>query len=462
MDKILIVDDNPAICNALALLLDLHGYQTVTCHEPSDALNIISYQNIALVIQDMNFQRDTTSGEEGNELFYKLRTLNADLPIILITAWTHLEMAVSLVKDGAADYLCKPWDDAKLLVTINNLLELRELRLQNSHLQKQQAQRNEIVAGLDLCGLVYASTPMQQLLEMTEQVAKSEISVLITGPNGAGKEKIAQIIQANSMRTNEAFIKVNIGAMPIDLMEAELFGAEVGAFTGSVKKRIGRFEAADGGTLFLDEIGELPLSGQVKLLRVLQTGEFESLGSHQTKRVNVRVISATNADLALQISQGKFREDLYYRLNVIELNLPPLNKRVDDILPLTRHFLKQSQLSQVNDQVNAQIDGECPKLAFDLSKELENILITHQWPGNVRELENACQRAKVLGAGKTLTAQHFGLQTSLTKLVESYEPSQVEIEQALQTFNGVISKVARHLGLSRQALYRRMSKYGLK
>ncbi|MCJ8319864.1 MAG: sigma-54 dependent transcriptional regulator [Colwellia sp.] len=445
MDKILIVDDNPAICNALSLLLDLHGYQTITCHQPSEALNIVSYQNIALVIQDMNFKRDTTSGDEGNELFYKLRSLHADLPIILMTAWTHLEMAVSLVKDGAADYLCKPWDDAKLLVTINNLLELRELRLQNSHLQKQQAQRNEIVAGLDLCGLVYASTAMQQLLEMTEQVAKSDISVLITGPNGAGKEKIAQIIQANSTRKNQSFIKVNIGAMPIDLMEAELFGAEVGAFTGSIKKRIGRFEAADGGTLFLDEIGELPLSGQVKLLRVLQTGEFESLGSHQTKKVNVRVISATNADLAMLISQGKFREDLYYRLNVIELNLPPLNKRVDDVVPLARHFLKQSNPQEL-----------------ELSKELENALITHHWPGNVRELENACQRARVLGAGKSLTAEHFGLQVSLIKLNETYEPSQAEIEQALQAYNGVISKVARHLGLSRQALYRRMTKYGLK
>jgi len=445
MDKILIVDDNPAICDALSLLLDLHGYQTITCHQPSEALNIVSYQNIALVIQDMNFQRDTTSGDEGNELFYKLRELHADLPIILITAWTHLEMAVSLVKDGAADYLCKPWDDAKLLVTMNNLLELRELRLQNSHLQKQQAQRNEIVAGLDLCGLVYSSMAMQQLLEMTEQVAKSDISVLITGPNGAGKEKIAQIIQANSMRKNQAFIKVNIGAMPIDLMEAELFGAEVGAFTGSTKKRIGRFEAADGGTLFLDEIGELPLSGQVKLLRVLQTGEFESLGSHQTKKVNVRVISATNADLTSLINHGKFREDLYYRLNVIELNLPPLNNRTDDIVPLARHFLRQDHDNKL-----------------ELSKELENVLIAHNWSGNVRELENACQRAKVLGGGKTLTAEHFGLKALTAKLNESYEPSQAEIEQALQTYNGVISKVARHLGLSRQALYRRMSKYGLK
>ncbi len=226
------------------------------------------------------------------------------------------------------------------------MLELRELRVQNQRLQRQQAERNELVADLDLCGLIYASTAMQQLLEMAKQVAVADISVLITGPNGAGKEKIAQIIQANSLRKHKPFIKVNIGAMPIDLMEAELFGAEVGAYTGSTKKRIGRFEAADGGTLFLDEIGELPLSGQVKLLRVLQTGEFERLGSHQTIKVNVRVISATNANLAEHISQGKFREDLFYRLNVIELNLVPLAQRPDDIMPLVMHFLSQEIMGQ--------------------------------------------------------------------------------------------------------------------
>ncbi|NQY34667.1 MAG: sigma-54-dependent Fis family transcriptional regulator [Alteromonadaceae bacterium] len=451
MDTILIVDDNPAICDALSLLLDLHGYQTISCHQPAQAISIVGYQNISLVIQDMNFKRDTTSGEEGQELFYQLRRLQPDLPIILITAWTQLAMAVSLVKDGAADYLCKPWDDAKLLVSITNLLELSELRVQNQRLQRQQAERNELVADLDLCGLIYASTAMQQLLEMAKQVAVADISVLITGPNGAGKEKIAQIIQANSLRKEQPFIKVNIGAMPIDLMEAELFGAEVGAYTGLTKKRIGRFEAADGGTLFLDEIGELPLSGQVKLLRVLQTGEFERLGSHQTRKVNVRVVSATNANLAEHISQGKFREDLFYRLNVIELNLVPLTQRPDDIMPLVGHFLSQEAFGQ-----------ETSSKANEISNELESVLLAHPWPGNVRELENACKRAKLLSAGKALTAQHFGLQSLKIKPTDLYEPNQQEIQQALLEFQGVISKVARHLGLSRQALYRRMAKYGIK
>jgi len=458
MDKILIVDDNPAICDALSLLLDLHGYQTLACHQPSEALSIVRYQNIALVIQDMNFQRDTTSGEEGKELFYQLRALQPDLAIILITAWTQLEMAVSLVKDGAADYLCKPWDDAKLLVSLTNLLELRDLRVQNIRLQRQQNERNENLAHLDLCGLIYASTAMQQLLEMTKQVATSDISVLITGPNGAGKEKIAQILQANSARKNQPFIKTNIGAMPIDLMEAELFGAEIGAYTGLTKKRVGRFEAADGGTLFLDEIGELPLSGQVKLLRVLQTGEFEPLGSHQTRKVNVRVISATNANLAEQIKQGKFREDLFYRLNVIELNLAPLAKRTDDILPLTQHFLSRVTNAEKVDKSKGNLDNA----EYKLSKSLEQALLAHPWSGNVRELENACQRASLLGAGQELTEQHFGLQSHTVKVNENKDFSKEEIEDALEMSNGVISKVARHLGLSRQALYRRMSKYEIK
>lgn len=446
MDKILIVDDNPAICDALSLLLSLHNYQTICCHTPQQAIEIVSMENIALVIQDMNFHSDTTSGEEGKTLFYQLRNQQADLPIILITAWTHLEMAVALVKDGAADYLSKPWDDAKLLLSITNLLELQELRQQNHYLQQQQQQRSKSLEKLDLCGLIYASTAMQQLLEMSKQVAQADISVLITGPNGAGKEKIAQIIQSNSKRKQQAFIKVNVGALPIELMEAELFGAEAGAYTGSTQKRIGRFEAADGGTLFLDEIAELPLSGQVKLLRVLQTGEFERLGSHKTRKIDVRVISATNGNLSTLIAEGKFREDLFYRLNVIELALPPLKERLDDIIPLVKFFLNTDKA--------------------ELSPALKKALLDHPWSGNVRELENACQRAKLLSAGQTLTPQHFGVKelnpnNSYKHDYYKNEPSKNDIEQALAVNNGVIAQVARQLGLSRQALYRRMSKYGI-
>lgn len=303
MDTILIVDDNHAICQALGLMLEINGYQVLTCHTPDDALGLIATHDIDLVIQDMNFTRDTTSGEEGRQLFYALRDRQPDLPIILMTAWTQLETAVELVKAGAADYMGKPWDDAKLLNSITNLIALYKLARTNHRLERVNSQRQVAIADADLCGIVFGSGAMQRCIDLALQLARSDVSVLITGPNGAGKDKLADIIHANSPLKNKPFIKVNVGALPMELLEAELFGAEAGAFTGANKARIGRFEAADGGTLFLDEIGNLPLSGQVKLLRVLQTGEFERLGSHKTLKVKVRVISATNADLAQDIAE---------------------------------------------------------------------------------------------------------------------------------------------------------------
>ena len=438
MEKILIVDDNPAILDALSLLLEIHDYKVVTANSPFEAIQIVQYQRIALVLQDMNFSNDTTSGEEGKLFFYQLRELNPHLPIILITVWTELETAVELVKAGAADYLPKPWDDAKLLTCVKNLIELGKTKKQNQTLLRHQQERDASLENANLVGLIYRSTAMEQLVKMALQVAKSDVSVLITGPNGSGKERIAQIIQANSPRQNAAFITVNAGALPHQLIEAELFGAEAGAFTGITKQRIGRFEAADGGTLFLDEIGNLPLSGQMKLLRILQTGEFERLGSTQTRKVNVRVISATNENLTDAISKGLFREDLYYRLNVIELNLPSLSQRPDDILPLIRHFLEKREL-----------DLQC-----------ENLLLAHSWPGNVRELENACKRVSVLKPSGEISIDDFGLTpvTSQTH-TQKVEPNKHQIEDAMRLHKGVIAKVAREFGLSRQALYRRLDKF---
>ncbi|MCH1929748.1 sigma-54 dependent transcriptional regulator [Shewanella sp. A25] len=470
MDTILIVDDNHAICQALALMLEINGYRVLTCHTPEDALELVSAQEIELVIQDMNFSRDTTSGEEGRQLFYDLRERQADLPIILMTAWTQLETAVELVKAGAADYMGKPWDDAKLLNTIANLISLHKLSRTNHKLERVNQQRQMAIADADLCGIVFGSGAMQRCIDLALQLARSDVSVLITGPNGAGKDKLADIIHANSPLKNKPFIKVNVGALPVELLEAELFGAEAGAFTGATKARIGRFEAADGGTLFLDEIGNLPLSGQVKLLRVLQTGEFERLGSHKTIKVKVRVISATNADLAQDIAEGRFREDLFYRLNVIELALAPLNQRTDDILPLVKHFVGNG---------------------FSLTKPAQQALLQHRWPGNVRELENACKRAVLLAQSPLLTEADFGLMrvksapdmpvfqpesvvlpasAMLAKSgmngtdenhADSMDVSREEIEAALKLHKGVIARVAKALGLSRQALYRRMDKFGL-
>lgn len=469
MDTILVVDDNKAICSALTLMLELHGYRAFSCDNAAEALKLVALQDIDLVIQDMNFTRDTTSGEDGKILFYGLRDIQPDIPIILMTAWTQLETAVELVKAGAADYMGKPWDDSKLLTSISNLVALHKLSRANRKLERVDTDRMKAIEGANLCGLVFGSGAMQRCVDLALQLARSDVSVLITGPNGAGKDKIADILHANSPLKDKPFIKVNVGALPLDLLEAELFGAEAGAFTGATKARIGRFEAADGGTLFLDEIGNLPLSGQVKLLRVLQTGEFERLGHHKTRKVNVRVLSATNANLTEAIAEGRFREDLYYRLNVVELDLPPLAQRRDDILPLVAHF----------------IGGAC-----SVDKQAQSALLNHRWPGNVRELENACKRAALLARSPQLTAEDFGIfppsgdpderasPNHFTRLPQSatsdsgadvtnraavleWTISRSDIETALRQHGGVIARVAKALGVSRQALYRRMEKLGI-
>ncbi len=446
MRTVLVIDDNPAVGTALDLLLGLREIRTLRATSPDDGLAVMAREHVDLVVQDMNFSADTTSGEEGVALFRAMRAKYADLPIILLTAWTHLETAVELVKAGAADYLSKPWDDNKLLATVENLLELSEATREVARFRDERRRRRKALAErYDLRGLIYASAATERAVELACQVARADIPVLITGPNGAGKERIAEIVQANSAFKGGPFVTVNCGALPSELIEAELFGAEPGAYTGAASKaREGRFELADGGTLFLDEIGNLPLAGQAKLLRVLESGQFERLGSSRTRKVKVRVISATNADLPAMIRDGKFREDLFYRLNVIELRLPPLAERADDILPLAEHFL----------------DG-----AATLDEGARAALLAHAWPGNVRELKNAIQRAALLCSGGVITARDLGLapaRMGSARPNAEAEPDREMIEAALRNARGVISQAANELGLSRQALYRRMEKIGLR
>jgi len=450
MDKILIVDDTPAVLQALSLLLEIHGYDVVTTISPEQAIQYVNQLRVSLVIQDMNFTGDTTSGEEGRSLFYQMRELDPHLPVILITAWTDLEQAIELVKAGAVDYIAKPWDDQKLLNTIANLVALGKANQATEKLKRQQdASANTQTAATNI-GLIYASSAMQRVVDMAVQVAKSDISVLITGANGSGKEKIAEVIQAHSQIANGPFIKINCGALPADLIEAELFGAEAGAYTGANKKRIGLFEAADGGTLFLDEIGNLPYSGQTKLLRVIQTGEFQRLGSVNTIKTKVRVISATNSNLQDAIAAGEFREDLYYRLNVIELQVPSMAERIDDIMPLVNHFLPSRELSL----------------------SAENELKKHSWQGNVREIENTCKRVAVLKPTGIIEANDFAFSThqqsssnatneARSPQTMTAEPTKEDLETAMRELQGVIARVARKFGLSRQALYRRLDKYGI-
>ena len=446
MRTVLIIDDNPAVGDALSLLLSLHDIRPITATSQAEGLKILARDRVDVVIQDMNFSADTTSGEEGVELFGAIREQYPDLPVILLTAWTHLETAVELVKAGAADYVAKPWDDSKLLTTVENLLELSESTREVSRTRTERRRRKEqLLERFDLDGMVFAAEATCRTVELACQVARSDVPVLVTGPNGAGKERIARIVHLNSAVRDGPFVAVNCGALPGELIEAELFGADAGAYTGANKAREGRFEMADGGTLFLDEIGNLPLSGQVKLLRVLETGEFERLGSGRTRKARVRVISATNADLKTMIAEGTFREDLYYRLNVIEVNLPPLAERSDDILPLAEHFLA----------------GRA-----ELSDEAREALVHHAWPGNVRELKNAIDRACLLVHGEPITPQHLNLpdvheDESTPTWRNLDEPTRDAVQQALSSHAGVISRAAQSLGLSRQALYRRMQRYGI-
>ena len=440
---VLVIDDNEGVRTALSILFSVHGLECVTAANVEDGLAALGQHPVGLVIQDMNFSDDTTSGKEGVALFHTIREQQPDLPVILLTAWTHLETAVELVRAGAADYLAKPWDDNKLIATARNLIELGETTQRDRRVtQSRKQNRERLDSKYDLCGIVFESSAMQELVAVAAKVAPSDVPILITGPNGAGKEKFADIIQANSKVSEGSYVRVNVGALPKDLMEAELFGAEAGAYTGAAKAREGRFEAADGGTLFLDEIGNLSLEGQAKLLRVLQTGEFQRLGSSKTKRVDVRIVSATNVDLRAEVAAGRFREDLYYRLNVIELPVPALRDRPEDILPLAYHFLADD-------------------MAFDVAAE--SALLRYDWSGNVRELQNSVKRASLMTQDKMISVDDLGLPVATVGHVTDgvTEPDADAIKQALANAHGVVARAARALGLSRQAMYRRMDKFGI-
>jgi DNA-binding NtrC family response regulator len=436
MPTILVIDDNPTVATALEVLFSLHDLQTLSARSPEAGLALLERRSVDLVVQDMNFSEDTTSGDEGQALFRQIRARHPDLPVILLTAWTRLESAVDLVRAGAADYLGKPWDDNKLLASVGNLLELGATRRELRRRRGKDAQRNrELRENFDLRGMVFADQTTERAVALACQVARADVPVLITGPNGSGKERIAEIIQANSAVRDGPFVTLDCGAIPADLIEAELFGADAGAYTGAGKSREGKFDAADGGTLFLDEIANLPMAGQVKLLRVLETGRFTRLGSNRERQVRVRVISATNADLRAKIREGAFREDLYYRINLIELKLPALAERPDDILPLAESFLSEDKR---------------------LSTEAREALRRHGWPGNVRELKNVIQRANLLANGDNIDAEDLALPS--THAPGEHEPDREQIEQALKKAHGVIAQAATALGLSRQSLYRRMER----
>jgi DNA-binding NtrC family response regulator len=452
LSRVLIVEDQRAVAHALEVLFGLHEIPCEVAASPAEALDRVATGEIAVVIQDMNFSRSATSGAEGITLFRELRRLDPRMPVLLMTAWTSLETAVQLVREGATDYLGKPWDDDKLLASVRNLLQLRALQAENLRLKTERsASRSAIARQYELLGVVYESDAMHRVVSLAVQVAASDVPILVTGPNGAGKEKIAEIVQANSRRRDKPFIRMNVGALPDELLESELFGSEAGAYTGSRRLRIGRFEAADGGTLFLDEIGNLSPAGQVKMLRVLQNKEFERLGSNVSRRVDVRVICATNADLKQAIAEGRFREDLFFRLNVIELAVPPLSERREDVLPLADSVLRQ--LSEGR-------EGE----ALSLTPRAKEALLSHPWPGNVRELFNRIQRAAVVAPQPALTAADLGFgepAAAPARVAAGDGGEKGAVEEVLRRHGGSVSHAAVELGLSRQAFYRKMERLGI-
>jgi DNA-binding NtrC family response regulator len=455
---ILVVDDNQGVLDALRLLFKQEGWRVVGLDEPSRVAQVAALEEAQVVLLDMNFTRDTTSGQEGISALEKLRAADAELPVVLMTAWGTVDRAVQAMKLGAADYVTKPWDNDRLLSTCRAQMELRRVRRANTLLvEANRCMRAELDAKYDFQRIVGQSPKMVEALSLAADVAPTEATVLVTGPPGTGKELVAHAIHANSARQKGPLVKVHVGALPEGLFERELFGNVRGAFTDAREDRPGRFTIADGGTLFLDEIGTLGPAQQVKLLRVLQEGEFEPLGSTRTRKVDVRIVAATNVDLKAEIAAGRFREDLYYRLNVVEIRLPPLSERPEDVPLLARRFL-------------ADFARKNRKSVVGFTDEAERALVHYGWPGNVRELENVIERAVILCRGDRVSPAELPLgapaSASAPTLgsLSDYTLEELEramIQRVLDQHEGNISRAATALGLSRAALYRRLEKFGL-
>jgi len=446
--RILVADDQPDVLEALRLLLKAEGYQIETAKSPAAVLKAIDTRDFSLAIIDLNYARDTTSGEEGLDLLSKLQAADSTLPVVVMTAWASVEIAVEAMRRGAKDFITKPWDNPRLLSIVKNQIELAGAVRAYRRLE----QENQILRGKGGPNLIAQSPAMRPVLEIISRVGPSDANVLITGENGTGKGVVAQALHAVSARAGKAFISVNMGGLPEGVFESELFGHVRGAFTDAKADRAGRFELADGGTLFMDEIGNIPMSQQAKILRTLETGEFDRVGSSRTYRANVRLISATNSDLPAEVASGKFRQDLLFRLNTIHIHLPPLRERREDIGLLAQHFLKQHVQRYRK-----------PITGFDDSA-LE-AMRGYAWPGNVRELDHSVERGVLMAQSKLLRAPDLGLNAGQSApRLEDMSLEEVEsflIKKTLSRCDGNARKAAEELGLSRSAFYRRLERYGL-
>src|SRR5262245_12612921 len=446
--RVLIADDQADVLEALRLLLKGEGYDIATATTPSAVVKAAESREFDVVLIDLNYARDTTSGREGLDLLSQLQQLDPTLPVVVMTAWGSVDVAVQAMRRGRRDFVQKPWENARLLAILRTQGELSRAIRRGQRLEAENRALREAAPRL-----IADSPAMQPVLQMIERVGPSDANILITGENGSGKGTIAQALHVVSARAGKPLVTVNAGGLSEGVFESELFGHVKGAFTDAKADRVGRFELADGGTLFLDEIANVPLNLQPKLLRVLETGEFERVGSSRTRKVNVRILSATNSDLHQEVGSGRFRQDLLFRLNTIEIRVPPLRERREDLGALAHHFLQQ-HAQRYRKRVNG------------FEAQALRALQEHPWPGNVRELDHAVERAVLMAQTDMVKAADLGLRSPQSGggLLEEMSLEEVEaflIKKALSRFDGNVSRAADALGLSRSALYRRLQRYGL-
>jgi DNA-binding NtrC family response regulator len=447
--SLLIADDQPHILDALELLLEPEGFRIEKARSPYIVLEALKTGSYDALLIDLNYTRDTTSGQEGLDLLRQIKAWDPQMPVIVMTAWANVDVAVEAMRRGAHDFIQKPWDNARLLTILRTQIDLQHAVRRAQRLEAE----NRILRAEGLPQMIATATAMQPVLATIARIGPSDANVLITGEHGTGKEVVAQTLHAISSRAARSIVAVNTGALPEGTFESELFGHVKGAFTDARTERIGRFELADGGTLFLDEIANIPGRQQAKLLRVLETGELERVGSSKTRRVDVRLLSATNADLNAEIEAGRFRADLLFRLNTVEIHLPPLRERREDIPPLAAHFL-----SRYAQRYRKQVAGIDPGAL--------QAMLSYAWPGNVRELDHTLERAVLMARGPQIEVVDLGLNPARTASPSLDEMSLESVEsilirKALSRSAGNVSQAADALGLSRGALYRRMEKYGI-
>jgi len=448
--RLLVADDQPHILEAIHLLLQPEGYELEMVRTPALALEAMSRESFDGVLVDLNYTRDTTSGQEGLDLVRRIREIDAQVPVVVMTAWGNIDLAVEAMRRGAGDFIQKPWENARLLSVLRTQIELYRSQRRAQWLEAE----NRILRAAGAPDFIASAPAMRSVVETMARIGPSDANVLITGEHGTGKEVVAQTLHRLSTRADRTLVAVNTGALPEGTFESELFGHVKGAFTDARADRIGRFELANNGTLFLDEIANIPVRQQAKLLRVLETGEMERVGSSKTQRVNVRMLSATNADLHAECSAGRFREDLLFRLNTVEITLPPLRDRREDLPTLAAHFIARHAT-----RYRRALQGFEPAAMQQM--------LQYGWPGNVRELDHTIERAVLMARGERIETADLGLHMQRGGASQNLDEMSLEtveailIRKALARTNGNVSHAADALGLSRGALYRRIEKYGL-